>query len=217
MRWGMLINLVKCAGCYSCAIKCKQEHFLPPGISWGKILVAEEEGKYPTAKKKLYPVLCNHCNDPICVEVCPTGATAQREDGIVWIDQDKCIGCRYCLIACPYQVRSYVTEVGKEYFPEQGYTEWEKMGRKLYPHQNDVVTKCNFCRERIDEGQKKGLSPGKDREATPACVITCPNKARYFGDLDDPNSEISILIREKNAIPLHPEHGTDPSVYYVIS
>jgi len=215
MRWGMLINLVKCAGCYSCAIKCKQEHFLPPGISWGKILVAEEEGKYPTAKKKLYPVLCNHCNDPICVEVCPTGATAQREDGIVWIDQDKCIGCRYCLISCPYQVRSYVTEKEKEYFPGQGYTEWEKMGRKLYPHQNDVVTKCNFCIERIDRGKEKGLSPGRDRDATPACVNTCPNKARYFGDLDDPNSEISMLIREKKAVPLHPEHGTDPSVYYV--
>ncbi len=215
MRWGMLINLVKCAGCYSCAIKCKQEHFLPPGISWGKILIAEEEGKYPTAKKKLYPVLCNHCNDPICVEVCPTGATAQREDGIVWIDQDKCIGCRYCLISCPYQVRSYVTDKEKEYFPDQGHTEWEKMGRKLYPHQNDVVTKCNFCMERIDQGKEKGLSPGRDRDATPACVNTCPNKARYFGDLDDPNSEISLLIREKKAIPLHSEHGTDPSVYYV--
>jgi len=216
MRWGMLINLVKCAGCYSCAIKCKQEHFLPPGITWGRILVAEEEGKYPTAKKKLYPVLCNHCKDPICVDVCPAGATSKRDDGVVWIDQDKCIGCRYCLISCPYQVRTYMTEKEKEYFPGQGYTEYEKMGRKLYPHQNKVVTKCNFCMERIDKGRQNGLTPGKDREATPACVNTCPNKARYFGDLDDPNSDISLLIREKKAVPLHPEHGTDPSVYYVI-
>jgi Fe-S-cluster-containing dehydrogenase component len=216
MRWGMLINLVKCAGCYSCAIKCKQEHFLPPGIMWGRLLVSEGEGTYPHVKKNMYPVLCNHCKDPACVKVCPTGATEQREDGIVQIDSDKCMGCRYCLISCPYQVRSYISEDEKEYFPGQGLTAYEKIGKKLYPHQKGVVTKCNFCKERIDEGSSKGLKPGEDREATPACVNTCPNKARVFGDLDDPDSEISKLIREKNAVPLHPEHGTEPSVYYVI-
>ncbi len=216
MRWGMLINLIKCAGCYSCAIKCKQEHFLPPGVMWGRILVSEQKGKYPSAKRNLYPVLCNHCQDPACVKVCPTGATQQRKDGIVWVDHDKCMGCRYCMVACPYQVRSYMSEDQKEYFPNQGLTEWEKMGHKLYPHQSGVVTKCNFCMERIDQGSKKGLMPGKDREATPACVITCPNKARYFGDLDDPESEISLLIREKKASPLHQEQGTEPCVYYVI-
>jgi Fe-S-cluster-containing dehydrogenase component len=119
------------------------------------------------------------------------------------------------MVACPYQVRSYVVEDEKEYFPGQGLTEWEKMGKKLFPHQTGVVTKCNFCLERIDQGIRKGLIPGKDRDATPACVITCPNKARYFGDLDDPESEISQLIREKKASPLHPEHGTEPCVYYV--
>lgn len=216
MRWGMLINLVKCAGCYSCAIKCKQEHFLPPGIMWGRLLVSEGEGTYPHVKKNTYPVLCNHCKDPACVKVCPTGATEQRDDGIVQIDADKCMGCRYCLISCPYQVRSFISEDGKEYFPGQGLTAYEKMGKKLYPHQKGVVTKCNFCKERIDEGLSKGLKPGEDREATPACVNTCPNKARVFGDLDDPDSEISKLIREKNAVTLHPEHGTEPCVYYVI-
>lgn len=216
MRWGMLINLVKCAGCYGCAVKCKQEHFLPPGIMWGRVLVSEGEGKYPTVKKNTYPVLCNHCEDPACVKACPTGATEQREDGIVWIDQDKCMGCRYCLIACPYQVRSYISDNEKEYFPDQGLTDYEKAGRKLFPHQAGVVTKCNFCKERIDEGQKEGLKPGEDRKATPACVNICPTKARYFGDLDDPDSEISRLIREKRAVPLHPEQDTGPSVYYVI-
>ena len=212
----MLINLVKCAGCYSCAIKCKQEHFLPPGIMWGRLLVSEGEGTYPHVKRNMYPVLCNHCKDPACVKVCPTGATEQREDGIVQIDADKCMGCRYCLIACPYQVRSYISEDGKEYFPGQGLTAYEKIGEKLYPHQKGVVTKCNFCKERVDEGISKGLKPGEDREATPACVNSCPNKARVFGDLDDPDSEISELIREKRAVPLHPEHGTEPCVYYVI-
>jgi Fe-S-cluster-containing dehydrogenase component len=217
VRWGMLINLKKCAGCYSCAVKCKQEHFLPPGIMWGRILVSEDEsGSYPNVKRNLYPVLCNHCKDPACVKVCPTGATSQREDGIVEIDMNKCMGCRYCLVACPYQVRTYVEDCDREYFPDQGLTDFEVKGRELYPHQKGVVTKCNLCKERIDQGMEKGLKPGVDREATPACVITCPNKARYFGDLDDPNSEISVLIREKKAVPLHPEHGTEPSVYYVI-
>ncbi|MFC1822243.1 4Fe-4S dicluster domain-containing protein [Thermodesulfobacteriota bacterium] len=215
MRWGMLIDLIKCAACYGCAIKCKQEHFLPPFVMWGKILMSEE-GKYPNAIINKVPVLCNHCEDAVCVEVCPTGATEQREDGIVWVDQDQCIGCRYCLVACPYQARTY-NDDEEEYFPGQGETDYEKMRKVLYPLQKGVVTKCNFCKERIDEGQEKGLKPGEDRDATPACVNACPNKARYFGDLDDPDSNISVLIREKRAVPFHPEHGTDPQVYYVMT
>ena len=214
MRLGMLINLVKCVGCYSCVIKCKQEHFLPPGMMWGRLLISET-GTYPKVTKQLYPVLCSHCKEALCVKACPTGATQKREDGIVWIDQDKCVGCRYCLIACPYQVRSYYTEE-KEYFPHQGFTEFEEMRKRLYPLQTKVVLKCNFCLERIDAGIKQGLKPGVDRDATPACVIICPAKARYFGDLDDPESEVSSLVMEKRAVQLHPEHGTDPSVYYVI-
>lgn len=214
MRWGMLINLVKCAGCYGCIVKCKQEHFLPPGMMWGRLLISET-GTYPNVTKNMYPILCNHCTEPSCVKACPTGATQQREDGIVWVDQDKCVGCRYCLIACPYQVRSYYSEE-KEYFPGQGFTEYEKMRERLYPVQTGTVIKCNFCMERIDQGITNGMRPGIDREATPACVIICPNKARYFGDMDDPHSEVSRLIREQRAVQLHPEYGNEPSVYYVI-
>lgn len=214
MRLGMLINLVKCVGCYACVIRCKQEHFLPPGIVWGRLLISET-GIYPKVTKQLYPVLCSHCKEALCIKACPTGATRKREDGIVWIDQDRCVGCRYCLIACPYQVRSYYSEE-KEYFPRQGFTEFEEMRKRLYPLQTGVVLKCNFCLERIDAGIKQGLKPGVDRDATPACVIICPAKARYFGDLDDPDSEISSLIMEKRAVRLHPEYGTDPSVYYVV-
>ncbi len=214
MRYGMVIDLKKCVGCSSCVIKCKEEHFLPPGMTWAKILYSET-GTYPNVTKHVYPVLCNHCEDPVCVKACPTNATRQREDGIVIIDQDKCVGCRYCLIVCPYQVRTYNSDM-KEYFPGQGFTEFEKLGQKLYPHETGVVLKCNFCRERIDGGLAKGLKPGEDIEATPACVNTCPAKARFFGDLDDPNSQISKLISEKRAVQLHPEFGTDPSVYYVI-
>jgi Fe-S-cluster-containing dehydrogenase component len=118
------------------------------------------------------------------------------------------------MIACPYQSRQYYSEE-KEYFPGQGFTELEKMREILYPLRVGAVYKCNFCKERTDGGIKKGLKPGVDREATPACVIICPAKARYFGNLDDHESEVSKLIREKGAVQLHPRHGTEPSVYYI--
>jgi molybdopterin-containing oxidoreductase family iron-sulfur binding subunit len=213
-RWGMVIDLQKCIGCYACQVACKQEHFLPPGIFWNRILIGET-GKYPAVTKQIYPVMCNHCTEAPCVKVCPTGASRIREDGIVEIDYDECVGCRYCVIACPYQQRTFYTDDKKEYFPGQGFTELELIGREIYPLQPGTVVKCNFCAERIDDGLKKGLKPGTDREATPACVIACPVNARYFGDLNDLNSEVTILVKEKRAAPLHPERGTEPNVYYI--
>ena len=97
-RWGMVIDLRRCNGCYSCVMACKQEHCLPAGILWNRVLVGES-GKYPTVTKETLPILCNHCQEAACVNACPTGATVRREDGIVTIDYDKCIGCRYCIIA----------------------------------------------------------------------------------------------------------------------
>jgi phenylacetyl-CoA:acceptor oxidoreductase 27-kDa subunit len=213
-RWGMVIDLKKCIGCYSCGIACKAEHFLPPGMFWNRVLISES-GTYPTVTKIIYPVGCNHCKEAPCVKVCPTHASTRRPDGIVVIDPDKCVGCRYCVIACPYQQRSFHADNSKEYYPGQGLTEYETIGRQLYPLQAGTVVKCTFCMERIDKGLKKGLKPGLDREATPACVITCGTKARIFGDLDDPNSEPSRLIKEKSGFQLHPEYGTKPSIYYV--
>jgi phenylacetyl-CoA:acceptor oxidoreductase subunit 1 len=101
------------------------------------------------------------------------------------------------------------------YYGDKGLSELELKGQELYPHQEGTTVKCNFCMERIDEGLKKGLNPGVDREATPACVNECTAKARIFGDLDDPESEISRLIKMRKAIPFHHEFGTDPSVYYI--
>ncbi len=214
MRWGMVVETKKCIGCYSCVLACKAEHFLPPGIFWNRVLISET-GQYPMTTKHIYAVRCNHCEQAKCVEVCPTNASQQREDGIVWIDEDKCVGCRYCMMACPYQVRMYHAGGDKEYFPGQGLTDFEKEGKVLYPHQTGVVEKCNFCLERIDAGLEKGLKPGVDREATPACVIACMTSALHFGDLDDPYSEVSILIREQKGKPFHPEYGTEPSTYYI--
>jgi Fe-S-cluster-containing dehydrogenase component len=213
-RWGMAIDLNKCIGCYACMLACKQEHFLPAGVFWSRVLLGEM-GKYPAIRKLIYPVLCNHCEDAACVDACPTGASRKSEDGIVIIDADECVGCRYCLVACPYQQRTYLEHRNREYFPGQGLTELEVLGKELYPLQDGTVTKCNFCAERVHEGLKKGLRPGIDREATPACVIACPAKARYFGDLEDPESGVSLVIKEKKGFQLHPEFGTNPSVYYI--
>jgi len=195
-------------------VGCKQEHFTPPGIFWNRVVISET-GKYPNVIKQSYPVLCNHCKEAACADVCPTGATTKREDGIVLVDYDKCVGCRYCMVACPYQQRYFYGDEKKEYFPGQGLTELEAIGKELYPLQEGTVVKCNFCMERIDDGISKGLTPGIDRDATPACVLACPARARYFGDLDDGYSEVTLLIKKRSGYQLHPEYGTDPSVYYI--
>ena len=216
MRWGMVIDLTKCIGCYGCVVTCKAEHHLPPGVFWGRGVTAET-GTSSTVRKQFVPVLCNHCQEAACEKVCPSGATEIREDGMVLVDYDKCVGCRYCVIACPYQRRTFLSKdiMRKGYYPGQGFSELELIGQRLYPLQEGTAVKCTFCVERIDAGLEKGLKPGTDREATPSCVNECVSKARTFGDLDDPESEISRLIRTRKAIRLHPELGTDPSVYYI--
>jgi Fe-S-cluster-containing dehydrogenase component len=210
-RYGMVVDLTKCIGCYGCMIACKQEHGIPPGIYWSRVLI-KEDGTYPAVRKTIVPILCNHCEDAPCVEVCPSGASIRREDGIVTIDYDKCVGCRYCMMACPYGSR-YFYDAVREYFPGQGLTGYERYVFERL--QTGVVMKCNFCQDRIDEGVEKGMKPGIDRDATPACVFNCMAKARYFGDLDDPASEVSQLIKEKHGSRIHPEYGTEPSVYYI--
>ena len=215
MRWGMVINLTRCTRCYGCIAACRVEHFLPLGITWPR-LIAWETSDGGTSTLITLPVRCNNCVDAPCVKVCPTGATQQREDGIVWIDQDMCVGCRYCVIACPYQNRTFLSkDKDPGYFPGYELTGFEKAGKKLYPHTVGTTEKCNFCMERIDAGLAKGLKPGLDREATPACVNNCQAGALTFGDLDDPNSEVRRLIRERAGFQLHPEYETDPSIYYI--
>ena len=213
MRWGMVIDLKKCIGCYACTLGCKAEHFLPPGIFFNRVIIGEA-GKFPAVRKLILPVLCNHCSEAACVAVCPTGASTIREDGVVLIEADKCVGCGYCIMACPYRQRTRLEE-REEYHPGQGYTPYEQMADDSYPLEEKTAIKCNFCVEKLDEGLANGLTPGVDREATPACVIACPAHARVFGDLDDAMCEASHLIREKKGEQLHPDFGTDPSVYYL--
>ena len=205
MRWGMAVDLSKCVRCYACIAACRIEHYLPMGISWPRLVAMETGGDVPTVST--YSVRCNHCQDAPCVDVCPTGATSQRDDGIIVIDQDKCVGCRYCIIACPYQNRTFISkDKDRGFFPGKIHTDFEIAGRKRYPHQIGTTEKCNFCVERIDDGMSRVLTPGTDRDATPACVNTCPARALKFGDLDDPESEISVFIRDNEGFQLHPEY-----------
>ena len=212
MRWGMVVDLSKCMRCHACVTACRVEHFLPLGITWPRLIAWEEKADELTT----FPVRCNQCQDAPCVKVCVTGATQQREDGIVWIDQDKCVGCRYCIIACPYQNRAYLSrDRDTGYFPGYEPTEFEKAGKRIYPHTVGTTEKCNFCMERIDDGLSKGLMPGVDRDASPACMNICPTHAIHFGDLDDPYSDINRLIKEKKGHPFHAELDTQPSIYYI--
>jgi len=215
MRWGMVINLSRCVRCHACVAACRIEHFLPLNINWPRLITWEQETE-EGVEVTTVPVRCNQCKNAPCIDVCPTGATQRRADGIVWVDQGECAGCRYCVVACPYQNRTYLSkDRSPGYFPGYSLTGFEKKGRELYPHQIGTTGKCNFCLERIDVGLSKGLKPGFDRDATPACVNTCQARALTFGDLDDPESEIAKLIREKGGFQLRPEYDTDPAIYYI--
>lgn len=200
-RWGMVIDLERCVGCQTCTMTCKVENSLPPGTFWARVL-KQEIGTYPKSRMVSLPVLCMHCEEPPCVPVCPTGASQKREDGIVWIDYDKCIGCRYCMQSCPYEARSYHAE-SETFFEDE--TSYEHVTRQVLGKgvQQGTVSKCNFCMDRVDAGRK------------PACVETCLGKARIFGDLNDPESEVSKLLQLRDNEVLHPEAGTKPSVFYL--
>ena len=199
MKWGMVIDLKRCIGCYGCQLSCKAEHGTPPGVFFARLL-KQEEGRYPTVRQLFLPVLCFHCDDPPCVDVCPTEASFKWPDGVVDIDAEKCVGCRACMMACPYTQRYYHDEP-QYYFPNNGPTPYERARSERY--EAGVVMKCNFCRDRVRAGKQ------------PACVANCPTVARYFGDLDDPTSEVSQLVAAKKARPLLPEKGLNPSVFYI--
>lgn len=209
-RWGMVIDLRKCVGCQTCTITCKQTNNLPPGVYWRRVEDAET-GTYPDVERTFLPMGCMHCSEPPCLDACPTTATHKRADGIVDIAYDLCVGCGYCVVACPYQARTLIME-SPAYF-SGGLTPPE--AKLADPSRIGVATKCNFCLPRIDAGLALGLRPGVDFEATPACVGSCISGALHFGDLDDPQSNVSKLIREHRTHRLQEELGTDPSVYYI--
>ncbi|WP_236016433.1 sulfate reduction electron transfer complex DsrMKJOP subunit DsrO [Salipiger abyssi] len=177
-HWGMVVDLRKCIGCQACTVACIMENDVPEDSFRTHVSVYEvlKEGGDPAMV--MLPRLCNHCDDPPCVPVCPVEATFKLETGEVVVDNTKCVGCAYCVQACPYDAR-------------------------FINHETQTADKCTFCFHRTSAG------------LLPACVETCVGGARNFGDLDDPESEVSRMLRENEVSVLRPEMHTNPNVYYI--
>ncbi|MFT4930437.1 MAG: Fe-S-cluster-containing dehydrogenase component [Natronomonas sp.] len=208
VRMGMVIDLQNCVGCDSCTVACKAENRTPPGVSYN-VVIEEEHGEFPETSRTNLPRPCMQCENPPCVQVCPVSATYKMEDGVVNVDYDRCIGCRYCSVACPYGARYFdfgedyddeVMGAGEVTSPEYGVDRGER-GEKSSPVGN--IRKCNFCFHRTERGEE------------PACVETCIGDARNFGNLADPESEVSRMVNSERAVQLKSEEGTDPNVYYL--
>jgi phenylacetyl-CoA:acceptor oxidoreductase subunit 1 len=206
-HWGMSIDLGRCIGCEYCTRACTAVNDVRAEEPWN-IVVPE---RTDNGRAFFFSRPCLHCQHAPCVEVCPVGATFVRDDGLVVMDYDRCIGCRYCEVACPYDARRFNWEERSDendFSPTWGLNEVERRPR-------GVVEKCTFCIHRIDAGLAKGLTPGVDLEATPACVNICPVAARVFGDLNDPASPVSLVLASRPTFRLRQELGTEPSVYYI--
>lgn len=199
-RYGMVIDLDRCIGCHACTVACRAEHATPPGVRFTKV-VQVDEGLYPHVRRSFIPRGCMHCAEPPCVDVCPTGASYKRADGVVLVSPKRCIGCKACVLACPYEARFFLDDL-PTYFPS-ALTLYER-SRSVSAHVRGTVEKCTFCIDRLDAGLQ------------PACVETCPTKARTFGDLDDPESEVARLAQDRRAAQPSPEWATRPSVFYLL-
>ena len=198
------IDLHRCIGCNTCALACKMQNNVPDGMLWNRVLTEgcerfdSAEGTYPNLSRTYLPLACQHCENPACLEVCPTGATTKDEEtGIVSVDSELCIGCESCIKACPYEgVRTLIKS--PEYYLDVVVGEYDAP-----PHKGGTVEKCTFCKNLIDRGD------------VPACMQLCPGRARYWGDLDDPESDVSKAIEGRETMFLNEEAGTKPSVYYL--
>lgn len=201
-RYGMVIDLTRCRpGCTACMDACRQEnnvayhHDERWDVHWIRKISIRPTEEGPGEAEKSVILMCNHCDDPPCAQVCPVQATYKREDGIVLVDHHRCIGCRYCMIACPYNARFF------------NYKENEEWPNKEYPKRSHgVAESCNFCAHLVDQMQP------------PACVAACQAVgagALTFGDLNDPESAVSRLVAENSVKRIREDWGTEPKVYYI--
>jgi Fe-S-cluster-containing dehydrogenase component len=209
-RWAMAVDAGKCrADCTDCFTACHNVHNVPDignpkeEVKWiwperfEHVFHAESHARIPEVMRtRPVPILCNHCDNPPCVRVCPTGATWRRPDGIVMMDSHRCIGCKICLAACPYGARSINFRNPRPFIA--------RLNPDYPTRSKGVIEKCNFCEERLAKG------------ILPACVMACQEKALVFGDVEDPKSEVRQLLDRKFTIRRRAELGTKPQVYYIL-
>lgn len=178
----LVIDVDRCSGCFSCQVACKYANDLTLGQNWNRVLTVGPVGTFPDVSMYYLPLQCQQCENAPCVSVCPTGASYRADDGVVLIDKEKCIGCQYCMMACPYGVR-HLNEEQK------------------------VVEKCTLCYQDTSAGGQ------------PACVSVCCSKARYYGDLDDPDSDVSIALKNADPASIHtlPDKDNGPLTKYIFS
>jgi len=218
-RYGMVIDTRRCVGCRACVVACKVENKTPPGVVY-TVVVEQAFGTRANDKPLLMAKPCFQCENPPCVNVCPVNATFKRaRDGIVVIDYDRCIGCRYCITACPYGARTF--DFGENYpmtapggalatVPSPEYGQFRVREDGASPIGN--VRKCTFCLHLQDADGRYDKAAGR----WPACAKTCTGHAIFFGDFNDPGSEVSRLLRERQGVRLKEELGTQPNVYYLL-
>ena len=237
-NWAMVIDLDKCVACQGCSIACRFENNCPAvkpseaikgrAIRWNDVFIvpvneAEASGEYPNVKTKYFTRPCMHCENPPCIKVCPVQATYKDEEGLVRQNYARCIGCRFCTVACPYGVRNFNweepvwEETMSQYInPDQVLAPGVEAGPTVRP--KGVVEKCTFCIHRLYKARMQAEVEGRPfrpDEYVPACVQTCTGKARYFGDLEDPESTVSVLARSPRAFRLFEDVGTHPKVIYL--
>lgn len=221
MKLGMVVDLDRCIGCRTCAVACKQHNSQPPGTWWNRVFTPGSKihqtaiGKAGTLQMNYLPVSCQMCENAPCQKVCPVGATYTDDRGVILVDYERCIGCRYCMSACPFGVRQFNWESGAKAKAKVGYKKGYKYGYPAEHRSQDdrlvytpdrpqgVVEKCTFCAQYTENGE------------LPACVRSCPAKARFFGDFDNPNSKVSQLVRERQTFRLLEHLGTKPKVFYL--
>lgn len=218
-----LIDLRRCMGCRSCVSACAVENHFTPEAPWN-VMIEYEVGTYPKVKRIYNTMGCMHCEKPACKAACDyigVKAIRKNEFGMVLIDYNKCVGCGYCANTCPYGVPQVPKEV-RPLSPGNG-----PLGAEAIPmsfrhptHQKKagVAQKCTMCAHKIEKAVADGKVDriGKDQAYTPTCDLVCPVQARMFGDIDDPNSDISKRIKETKAVQLRKQFGTSPQVYYVL-
>lgn len=237
-KWSMVIDLDKCVACQGCSMACRFENNTPVvspeqavlgrSMLWNEVFPnpvnpTEETGSYPHVQTRFLTRPCMHCENPPCIKVCPVRGTFQDEEGLVRQNYERCIGCRFCTVACPYGARyfnwtepAWQDDLARQINPDLVRGDGDLEGPAVRPR--GVVEKCTYCIHRLRKAQARAEAEGREfrpADYVPACVQTCTAKARFFGDLENPESTVSILAHSPRAFRLLEDVGTHPKTIYL--